>query len=82
MEKQIINTMAKFKLGSYVKYNGSNKSLKGYFSNGMSVEDIIPAGVPFGNGEINNSGEDFYLVMHGYTRYHFKESELTAAYKK
>jgi len=71
--------MAKFKLGSWVKYDGPNPSLKQWFNNGMSVEDIVPNGVALGNGEVNNSGQDMYIVMHGYTRYHFLESELTQA---
>jgi len=71
--------MAKFKIGSNVRYNGIILSIRHLFHNMMTVEDIIPPGLPIGNGEINASGEDIYIVKLGNTRYHFLERELTQA---
>lgn len=55
--------MAKFPIGSTVKYSGSNNALRLYFGTGMKVIDIIPDRTPVGNGEINVSGQNLYRLQ-------------------
>ena len=50
--------MAKFPIGSTVKYSGSNNALRLHFGTGMKVVDVIPNRTPVGNGEINVSGQN------------------------
>ena len=71
--------MAKFKLDEIVSYCGKNAYLKNYFKDGMMVVDIIPDGFPIGNGEVNKSGQNVYIVIHNGMRFFFKESDLTSS---
>ena len=70
--------MAKFPIGSTVKYNGSNEFLRIHFGAGMKVIDVIPNGIPIGNGEVNNSGQDLYrLEAPSGVMFNFLEDELS-----
>jgi len=70
--------MAKFSIGSIVKYNGENEFLKIHFGSGMKVIDVIPNGIPIGNGEVNSSGQDVYrLEASSGVMFNFLESELS-----
>lgn len=55
--------MAKFPIGSTVKYNGSNNALRPHFGTGMKVIDAIPDRTSIGNGEINVSGQTLYRLQ-------------------
>ena len=76
--------MAKFSIGSTVKYSGINNALKLHFSTGMKVIDVIPDGAPTGNGkisaygEVNNSGQNLYrLRAPSGIIFNFLEDELS-----
>ena len=55
--------MAKFPIGSTVKYSGSNNALRLHFGTGMKVVDVIPDRTPVGNGEINVSDQNLYRLQ-------------------
>ena len=55
--------MAKFPIGSTVKYSGSNNTLRLHFGTGMQVIDVIPDRTSVGNGEINVSGQNLYRLQ-------------------
>lgn len=55
--------MAKFPIGSTVKYSGSINALRLYFGTGMKVIDAIPDRTSIGNGEINVSGQTLYRIQ-------------------
>lgn len=68
--------MAKFSINSTVRYNGQNNLFKGHFTN-LKVIDIIPDGLPIGNGEVNRSGMTIYRVQaQSGVIFNFLESEL------
>lgn len=68
--------MAKFSINSTVRYNGQNDSLKVHFTN-LKVIDIIPDGLPIGNGEVNRSDMTIYRVQaQSGVIFNFLESEL------
>ena len=70
--------MAKFPIGSTVKYSGSNNALRLHFSTGLKVIDVIPDGIPIGNGEVNCSGQNLYrLRAPSGVIFNFLESELS-----
>ena len=70
--------MAKFPIGSTVKYNGSNNALRLHFGTGMKVIDVIPDGIPVGNGEVNCSGQNLYrLRAPSGVIFNFLEDELS-----
>ena len=70
--------MAKFPIGSTVKYSGSNNALRLHFSTGMQVVDVIPDRTPVGNGEINVSGQNLYrLQAPSGIIFNFLEDELS-----
>lgn len=70
--------MAKFPIGSTVKYSGSNNALRLYFGTGMKVIDVIPDRIPVGNGEINVSGQTLYrLQAPSGIIFNFLEDELS-----
>ena len=70
--------MAKFPIGSTVKYSGSNNALRLYFGTGMKVVDVIPDRTPVGNGEINVSGQNLYrLQAPSGIIFNFLEDELS-----
>lgn len=71
--------MAKFPIGSTVKYSGEVPALQecARFSS-MTVVDIIPDGIPIGNGEVNRSGKNVYRLQDlSGTMFNFLESELS-----
>lgn len=71
--------MAKFPIGSTVKYNGSNDFLRLHFGTGLKIIDVIPDGMPIGNGEVNCSGQNLYrLRAPSGVIFNFLESELSA----
>ena len=70
--------MAKFPIGSTVKYSGSNNALRLHFSTGMKVIDAIPDRTSIGNGEINVSGQTLYrLQAPSGVIFNFLEDELS-----
>ena len=70
--------MAKFPIGSTVKYSGDNNYLRLHFSTGLKVIDVIPDGMPVGNGEVNCSGQNLYrLIAPSGVIFNFLEDELT-----
>ena len=70
--------MAKFPIGSTVKYSGSNNALRLHFGTGMKVVDVIPDRTPVGNGEINVSGQTLYrLQAPSGIIFNFLEDELS-----
>ena len=70
--------MAKFPIGSTVKYSGSNNALRLHFDTGMKVIDVIPDNTPVGNGEVNCSGQNLYrLRAPSGVIFNFLESELS-----
>ena len=70
--------MAKFPIGSTVKYSGSNNALRLHFSTGMKVNDAIPDRTSIGNGEINVSGQTLYrLQAPSGVIFNFLEDELS-----
>lgn len=70
--------MAKFPIGSTVKYSGSNNALRLYFGTGMKVIDAIPDRTSIGNGEINVSGQTLYrLQAPSGIIFNFLEDELS-----
>ena len=70
--------MAKFPIGSTVKYSGSNNALRLHFGAGMKVIDVIPDRTPVGNGEINVSGQNLYrLQVPSGIIFNFLEDELS-----
>lgn len=70
--------MAKFPIGSTVKYSGSNNALRLHFSTGMKVIDAIPDRTSIGNGEINVSGQTLYrLQAPSGIIFNFLEDELS-----
>ena len=70
--------MAKFPIGSIVKYSGSNNALRLYFGTGMKVIDAIPDRTSIGNGEINVSGQTLYrLQAPSGIIFNFLEDELS-----
>ena len=70
--------MAKFPIGSTVKYSGSNNALRLHFSTGMKVIDAIPDRTSIGNGEINVSGQNLYrLQAPSGIIFNFLEDELS-----
>ena len=70
--------MTKFPIGSTVKYSRSNNALRLHFDTGMKVIDIIPDGIPVGNGEVNCSGQNLYrLRAPSGVIFNFLESELS-----
>ena len=70
--------MAKFPIGSTVKYSGSNNALRLYFGTGMKVVDVIPDRTSIGNGEINVSGQNLYrLQAPSGIIFNFLEDELS-----
>ena len=70
--------MAKFSIGSTVKYSGSNNALRLHFGTGMKVVDVIPYRTPVGNGEINVSGQNLYrLQAPSGIIFNFLEDELS-----
>lgn len=72
--------MAKFIIGQKVGYAGGNKALGLHLRGGLKVIDIIPDGLPIGNGETNRSGENIYRLRNELTGiiYNLQESELEA----
>ena len=70
--------MAKFPIGSTVKYSGSNNALRLHFGTGMQVVDVIPDRSSIGNGEINVSGQTLYrLQAPSGIIFNFLEDELS-----
>ena len=70
--------MAKFPIGSTVKYSGSNNALRLHFGTGMKVVDVIPDRTSIGNGEINVSGQNLYrLQAPSGIIFNFLEDELS-----
>ena len=70
--------MAKFPIGSTVKYSGSNNALRLHFDTGMKVIDAIPDRTSIGNGEINVSGQNLYrLQAPSGIIFNFLEDELS-----
>ena len=70
--------MAKFPIGSTVKYSGRNNALRLHFGTGMKVVDVIPDRTPVGNGEINVSGQNLYrLQAPSGIIFNFLEDELS-----
>ena len=70
--------MAKFPIGSTVKYSGSNNALRLHFGTGMKVIDVIPDRTLVGNGEINVSGQNLYrLQAPSGAIFNFLEDELS-----
>ena len=70
--------MAKFPIGSTVKYSGSNNTLRLHFGTGMKVVDVIPDRTPVGNGELNVSRENLYrLQAPSGIIFNFLEDELS-----
>ena len=70
--------MAKFPIGSTVKYSGSNNALRLHFGTGMKVIDVIPDGMAVGNGEVNCSGQNLYrLQAPSGVMFNFLEAELS-----
>ena len=70
--------MAKFPIGSTVKYSGSNNALRLHFGTGMKVVDVIPDRTAVGNGEINVSGQNLYrLQAPSGIIFNFLEDELS-----
>lgn len=70
--------MAKFPIGSTVKYSGSNNALRLQFGTGMKVIDAIPDRTSIGNGEINVSGQTLYrLQAPSGIIFNFLEDELS-----
>ena len=70
--------MAKFPIGSTVKYSGSNNALRLHFGTGMQVIDVISDRMPVGNGEINVSGQNLYrLQAPSGIIFNFLEDELS-----
>ena len=70
--------MAKFPIGSTVKYSGDNNYLRLHFSTGLKVIDVIPDRTPVGNGEVNASGQNLYrLQAPSGIIFNFLEDELS-----
>ena len=70
--------MAKFPIGSTVKYSGSNNALRLHFGTGMKVIGTIPDRTSIGNGEINVSGQNLYrLQAPSGIIFNFLEDELS-----
>ena len=70
--------MAKFPIGSTVKYSGSNNALRLHFGTGMKVIDAIPDRTSISNGEINVSGQTLYrLQAPSGIIFNFLEDELS-----
>lgn len=70
--------MAKFPIGSTVKYSGSNNALRLHFGTGMKVIGAIPDRTSIGNGEINVSGQTLYrLQAPSGIIFNFLEDELS-----
>ena len=70
--------MKTFSPNQVVAYDGTVAALR--TGPGYSVIDTIPRGLPIGNGETNNSGEDLVRCKSLYSGviFLFKKSELKA----
>ena len=70
--------MAKFPIGSTVKYSGDNNYLILHFCTGLKVIDVIHEGMKVGNGEVNCSGQNLYrLRAPSGVIFNFLEAELS-----
>ena len=74
-----VTTMSKFKIGSRVRYVGPGIWGKIFLAD-LTIIDSVADGMPIGNGETNNSGQDMYRCQNGKSGviWIFRKDELKA----
>ena len=70
--------MSKFPIGVTVQYAGAPELKEFFGETKFKVVDVIPHGMPIGNGEYNNSEQNIYRCQdkEGNMMYNFLESEI------